>query len=174
MPKYIENVREKLIAAARDQALHVGYAGVTIRSVAKACDLGVGTVYNYFKSKEELIHMFMYEDWLKSVEVIQACSEQTDSPEELLRCIYRELYRFMEEHQCLLTDKNAAKVFAQAYAEGHLYMRNQLAGFIKGVCDRKAKEPSEFLPYFLADSLLIWTASGKSFEEIYGVFKAHF
>ena len=54
MPKIIENVREQLIGEAKRQIAENGYAQTTIRSVAKACGLGVGTVYldvNFAKEK---------------------------------------------------------------------------------------------------------------------------
>ena len=51
MPKIIENIREKLLEEARRQVMEEGYEAMTIRSVAGACGVGVGTVYNYFSSK---------------------------------------------------------------------------------------------------------------------------
>ena len=36
----------------------------TASSVANGCGIGVGTVYNYFSSKDMLIASFMAEDWL--------------------------------------------------------------------------------------------------------------
>ena len=60
MPKIIENVREQLLAEAKKQVFEHGYADTTIRSVARACGLGVGTVYNYFSSKEMLIGKVIY------------------------------------------------------------------------------------------------------------------
>ena len=48
MPKIIDNVRKKLLDEARKQILEKGYSAVTVRSVASACNIGVGTVYNYF------------------------------------------------------------------------------------------------------------------------------
>lgn len=50
MPKIIKNLESKLIAEAQKQILAQGYGAVTIRSVANACGVGVGTVYNYFSS----------------------------------------------------------------------------------------------------------------------------
>ena len=63
MPKIIENLREKLLFEARRQIEEHGYAETTIRSIAKACGVGTGTVYNYFSSKDMLIASFMVEDW---------------------------------------------------------------------------------------------------------------
>ena len=52
MPKIIENLREKLVREAQYQVEERGYSALTIRSVANACGVGVGTVYNYFASKD--------------------------------------------------------------------------------------------------------------------------
>ena len=52
MPKIIENVREELLAETKRQIGDRGYAKTTIRSVADACGIGVGTVYNHFPTKK--------------------------------------------------------------------------------------------------------------------------
>ena len=51
MPKIIENIREKLLIEAKKQVMENGYSSMTIRSVATACGVGTGTVYNYFPSQ---------------------------------------------------------------------------------------------------------------------------
>ena len=63
MPKIIDNVREELLKEAKRQVNEEGYAQTTIRSVAKGCGIAIGTVYNYFPSKDMLIATFMMEDW---------------------------------------------------------------------------------------------------------------
>ena len=59
MPKIVENVKERIILETRKQIKEVGYSKVTIRSIAKACGIGVGTIYNYFESKDVIIANFM-------------------------------------------------------------------------------------------------------------------
>ena len=54
MPKIIENLRQTLLSAARTLLLREGYAALTIRRVAAISGIAVGTVYNYFPSKELL------------------------------------------------------------------------------------------------------------------------
>ena len=174
MPKIIENVREKLIETTREQIKKYGYAGTTIRSVAKECSLGVGTVYNYFESKEKLVHAYMYKDWLTAKEQILLCSERTDDPREILICIHTVLYEYMTEHRCLFADPHASKVFADYYVKGHVFLRNQLAEILMEACNKHAKSPSELLPAFLAEEMLVWTAAGLPFENIYALQKVHF
>ena len=54
MPKILENIREKAVAEAREELLGEGYRAMTIRRVAEQLGIGVGTLYNYFPSKEYL------------------------------------------------------------------------------------------------------------------------
>ena len=70
MPKIIENLESKLIQEARRQIAEIGYSAMTIRSVAKACGVGVGTVYNYFPSKEALVATHLLEDWKQCVTAV--------------------------------------------------------------------------------------------------------
>ena len=174
MPKIIENLRESLITEAKYQVEQYGYAGMTIRSVSKACDVGVGTVYNYFQSKEDLIFAFMYEEWLKSLAIMQKCSEETGSPEVLFRCIHSEIAGYVATHKKLLTDKNASKVFPNYYLSGHAFLRNQIAELISPVCTPLAKNPSPLLMSFMSEALLIWSTAGTDFDEIYAILKDHF
>lgn len=46
--------REALIHAARDVMIEKGVDGATMLEIAELADVGAGTVYNYFKSKDEL------------------------------------------------------------------------------------------------------------------------
>ena len=54
MPKIIEGLRQRLLQEAERQLTEGGYSAMTIRSVAKACGVAVGTVYNYFYSTSRI------------------------------------------------------------------------------------------------------------------------
>ena len=62
MPKIIENLREILLAASRTLLLEEGYRALTMRQVAGLCHVAVGTVYNYFPSKDMLDAHILLED----------------------------------------------------------------------------------------------------------------
>ncbi len=173
MPKIIENVREQLLLEARRQIEENGYAGTTIRSVAAACHIAVGTVYNYFPSKEILIASFMVEDWEECLKTIRKIdpSEQ----EIFLRGIYDALTSFIVKHQTLFNDSAAEKPFAEAFPARHRQLREQIANLILPQCGSTGQSAEEsdlfFTAEFIAEALLTWTVAGTPFDQLYAVIR---
>ncbi len=167
MPKIIENVRELLLAEAKRQISENGYAGTTIRSVATACGLGVGTVYNYFQSKDMLIASFMLEDWQECIQDMK--QENASDSASFLRGIYVSLSGFAHTHAALFCDSDAVKTFTTVFSERHKLLREQLADVLMPSCERTTHADKRFLAEFISESLLTWTMAGKSFEEIYSI-----
>lgn len=163
MPKIIKNLESKLIAEAQKQILAQGYGAVTIRSVANACGVGVGTVYNYFSSKEELLATYLLDDWNNCVTAIDAVSRYSDSPASVARCIYDQLSAYALRHQVIFRDEAAYSSFAASFGRYHTMLRGQLSAPLRKFCD------SDFASDFIAESLLAWTMAGKTFDEIYGI-----
>ena len=163
MPKIIENLENRLIREAEKQIAESGYAAMTIRSVAKACGVGVGTVYNYFPSKEALVATHLLEDWNKCVLAIRAVGAYAESPRPVARCVYDQLVSFSARHQAIFRDEAAASGFAGSFGSYHRLLRQQLAQPLRRFCG------SDFEAEFIAESLLTWTMAGKSFDEIFGM-----
>ena len=168
MPKIIENLRDRLLAEAKQQIEQGGYEAVTIRSIAKGCGVGVGTVYNYFPSKDALIAAHLLEDWKICVETIQAAAERAVVPQPVLLCTYEQLVGFAGRHAAVFGSEAAASGYAAAFSRYHIMLRSQLAGPLRKFCG------SDFLAQFAAESLLTWSMAGKSFGEIYEILKKLF
>lgn len=162
MPKIIENVREQLLAEAKKQILARGYSDTTIRSVAKACGLGIGTVYNYFESKEMLIATFVYEDWKRCLADMHQLPQ--NDPKQLLGGIYHALKDFAAENEKLFLDSNAAKLAAIGSSDRHKMLRDQIAALIYPACHT---ENSAFTAQFLAEALICWSMENADFETVY-------
>ncbi|MBR2047646.1 MAG: TetR/AcrR family transcriptional regulator [Oscillospiraceae bacterium] len=168
MPKIIENLESRLIEEAKKQIEEVGYGVMTIRSVAKACGVGVGTVYNYFPSKEALVATHLLEDWKQCIAAINVVSTYSDAPRPVALCIYDQLVSFSHRHQAIFRDEAAAASFTGSFGTYHGVLRQQLALPLRKFCS------SDFTADFLAEALLTWTMEQKSFDEIYGIMEKLF
>ena len=166
MPKIIENLESRLIEEARAQLNRSGYAAVTIRSVAKAVGVGVGTVYNYFSSKDMLVASFMLEDWMACKAAIDAGCQADATPESALRCIYDELIGFIKKYEPLFKDESAGVTFASSFEQRHKLLCSQIAEPLLVLCKKQTRVETEFLAAFVAESMLSWTKSDCSFEKI--------
>ena len=168
MPKIIENPEHRLIEEAKRQIEEAGYGAVTIRSVAKACGVGIGTVYNYFSSKEELIAKHLLDDWKQCTAAISVVSTYSDGPRPVMLCMYDQLRAYADRHRAIFLDEAAAGAFAGSFGRYHAMLRAQLAAPLGKFCT------GEFAPEFIAEALLTWTMAGKSFDEIYGMIEKLF
>ena len=163
MPKIIENIRRQLLDTAREQINRHGYENTTIRSVAGECGVGVGTVYNYFPSKDALVASWLLLDWKECIAAIRAAGRDSDDAVPVVRCIYDQLQQFALRHQTLFQDAAAAEGFAGSFSQYHSLLRQQLAEPLEAFCS------DGFAAQFIAEALLTWTMAGKSFDEIYGM-----
>ena len=168
MPKIIENLKDRLLAEAKQQLAQGGYESVTIRSIAKGCGVGVGTVYNYFPSKEALIATHLLEDWHGCLEVIQAAAVASTVPQPVLQCMYEQLVGFAGRHEAIFRTEAAASGFAGSFSRYHSLLRSQLATPLEKFCG------DAFTALFMAESLLTWTMAGKPFADIYEILKKLF
>lgn len=166
MPKIIENLRGKLLEEAKYQVMNQGYSAMTIRSVAGACGVGVGTVYNYFASKDMLVAAFMLEDWMDCMKVVEAECTTEKGIDTAIRCIYDELRRFMTKYAPLFSDKDAEASSSVALHQRHGMLREQIAKPLLPFCELQNKADAAFLAEFVAESLLSWSRTERRFEEI--------
>lgn len=168
MPKIIENLDQKLMEEARRQIRESGYGTMTIRSVAAACGVGVGTVYNYYPSKEALAAAFILEDWNVCYADIMARAETAKGREPVLWAVYENLGRFITEHTAVFQDESAVATFTGSFSRYHGLLRSQLAKPVRRFCR------DDFTAEFIAEAMLTWTVAGKSFDELCSVLQRIF
>ena len=163
MPKIIENLEQRLLEEAGRQLQQTGYGAMTVRSVAAACGVGVGTVYNYFPSKDALVAAYLLSDWNICVSAIETVSAESISPAPVVRCIYDQLVTYAQRHLSVFRDEAAASGFSGSFGPYHAMLRRQLAAPVEKFCE------DAFAAEFIAEALLTWAMAGKTFDEIYSM-----
>lgn len=76
--------RENLIAAVRKLTAEKGVDALTIRDIAEAADIAMGSFYNYFESKEELLSEAVEEIIFQSGEIIDSINATSSDPLEII------------------------------------------------------------------------------------------
>jgi AcrR family transcriptional regulator len=165
MPKIIENLREDILKEAKKQLMENGYAKTTIRSVASALGIGVGTIYNYYTSKDMLFSAFMLEDWYKCT--IRMSELDPADTEEFFRGLFIAFQEFIEKYRFLFNDKDAGKALSAVFMDRHVQLRTMMAKLVAPACKGKGEEYSDpsFLANYVAESVLFFATSGSSIDD---------
>ena len=61
--RIIDNPKFLILSTAKEIIYNDGYENLSIRTVAKKCNISVGTIYNYYPTKKELVMDLMSGYW---------------------------------------------------------------------------------------------------------------
>ncbi|MDF2803208.1 MAG: transcriptional regulator, TetR family [Anaerocolumna sp.] len=92
MPKIYDDLRETIVQEAKSIIVSRGYSKLNMREVAKASGIAVGTIYNYYPTKNDLLSELMYRYWMGFIAAIQQL-QQSDCE---LFVIFRKIYNLLE------------------------------------------------------------------------------
>lgn len=96
MPRIINNPRELILNEATKILYNEGFSKISIRRVAKECNIALGTIYNYFPSKKELIIEMMTNFWEEYFYNIEIILDSTDDMFIKLKNIFDKLAHFIK------------------------------------------------------------------------------
>lgn len=79
-----EELRQRILSAAREIAAEEGWQAVTTRKVAERIEYSQSTIYEYFENKEAILLALLRSGYEQLVVVVQAAFASTDDPEARL------------------------------------------------------------------------------------------
>ena len=79
-----QEIRQRILCAAREIAAEEGWQAVTTRKVAERIEYSQSTIYEYFENKEALLLALLRSGYEQLVEVVQTAFASTDDPEARL------------------------------------------------------------------------------------------
>ncbi len=94
-----EERRRQILVAARTLLSKKGLGGTSIQQIAKHAELGVGTIYFYYRSKEELFAALQQEGLEELQDQVKAAGARGKTPTDRLNKIALAYLRFSEEHK---------------------------------------------------------------------------
>lgn len=99
MPKILVNPREKILEESYALLKEKGYESFSMRELALRCNIGLGTVYNYFKNKMAIVGELFSDKWEYTIEGIKEVKYQDINFEEKLKVIFFKLEDFLMYHK---------------------------------------------------------------------------
>jgi AcrR family transcriptional regulator len=90
--------RQDMLAAALQLFSEKGYHNVSMHEIAQNSEFAIGTLYKFFKNKEDLYKALMLEQADKSVEALTKAIEEPDDEVEKLRNYVRAKRQFFHEN----------------------------------------------------------------------------
>ena len=87
--------REQLLKAAKALVLAEGADALNIRRLAAACGVAVGSIYNYFPSKSDLVAAVVGEFWREAIHGVPWPTEAVRF-EEFVDMLYARLYEYFQ------------------------------------------------------------------------------
>jgi AcrR family transcriptional regulator len=88
--------RRSLLDAARALFSSKGVETTTIAEIAEKADVGVGSFYNHFETKEDLLAALLEEALATQLERLQARQAAADDPAEVISIAHRHLVRLAQ------------------------------------------------------------------------------
>ncbi|SMC48569.1 TetR/AcrR family transcriptional regulator [Chryseobacterium sp. YR221] len=83
-----EKVKDRIIRVASDLFYKQGYNSTGINQIIADADIAIGSLYNHFSSKNELLHAYLIKEelaWFEGVEKsIEGCSDPKEKIEALM------------------------------------------------------------------------------------------
>lgn len=136
--------RQKILEAAAEEFKSRGFRNTSVSNIMNKADLGVGTFYNYFDSKEEVLTNLVKELFTKVEEKIKSEEKKNTSSLELLEICSMYTAELIEKNKFILpllntavehsdkpeqTPKNLSPGFKKIFDE--IIERGQLRGEIR-------------------------------------------
>lgn len=131
MPKVIEQLYDKIIDVTKEELEVVGYDNLKLRNIANKCNIAVGTIYNYFKSKEYLVAIILSEEWNSSIIELKHGFSNSCELKDVIKLIYLTVEKFYFKYKKVFdTYTRSDESFSNNYKSYHVILRKQIIELI--------------------------------------------
>lgn len=116
MPRVIENPKQLILSKAKEILYNQGYNKLSMRALSKACGIALGTIYNYYPTKKDLVVEMMTDYWQNYLDSVREIVNKNTDIYIKLNSVFNELEVFIQNfRQYWLTPELYG---SQEYVEG--------------------------------------------------------
>ena len=153
MPKIIENLRERILDVAHETLAAEGWRGLSMRGIAREVGVAPGTIYNYFRDKEELVATLALADWRDALARMETVAARSTDLAGGLRDLADELGAFTAAYRPTWEQYEGGDA-ASYLTRYHRTLREQVAHPVHIVLERAGRADLAPLADVLAEALL--------------------
>lgn len=175
MPKIIPNIKETIISEARKTLLEDGYSKFNMRDIAKQCGIGVGTLYNYFSNKDELVRAIFNDHWNSVIKFVKSLESKNDSLRNKINEIYISINKFLENYIDVFMEmaysSNEKKYHSLEIMKPIYTSLEVILAYHKSIGEVHCEIPPDKLSHFIISNLLnLCRDKYLTFDELYECF----
>jgi Transcriptional regulator len=176
MPKIIPNIKETVVIEARKMLIQDGYSSFNMRDIAKQCGIGVGTLYNYFPNKDELVRLIFNEDWNAVINFIRTLEMKNCPLKSKINEIYININNFLQNYLDVFMEmaysNNKNKCHRGDMMNPVYNSLEAILTFHKNIGELHTEVPLDKLSHFITTNLVtLCRDKYLSFDELYDCFK---
>lgn len=106
-----EERKKEIIKVGSDILSRCGYSVLNMRDIAKCCGISVGTLYNCYKDKDELVYAIIADAWEREMDRAKSIIANTRCSIEKARVIYDSILTFETKYVKIWCDCTARKKY---------------------------------------------------------------
>lgn len=96
LSRIIENPKQLILNKAKEILYNEGYSKLNMRTLSKACDIALGTIYNYYPTKKNLVIEMMIDYWEDFLYSVQKTVDSNSDIYVKFNNIFNQLKAFIE------------------------------------------------------------------------------
>ncbi len=145
--------REEILVVAMQQFSNRGYAGVSMRNIANACQLNIGSLYHHFNDKQELYLAAVQQAFTGRSAHLIAVLKSNKPPQNRLSSLIDVLCQILDEDQTFL--KFVQRELLDGDERRLKYLANQVFGTLIIELNQLCRQISPQLdPVLLASTII--------------------
>ncbi|MDM8271522.1 TetR/AcrR family transcriptional regulator [Thermophilibacter provencensis] len=153
MPKLIPNLRKRILEQADLLLRTEGYRALSMRELARRCNVSPGTIYNHFADKDEIIATITLADWRHVIEDMERAAQEATSLAPGLTELCCVLDGFTARYRHVWEQYDGVPVTGYV-ARFHRELRSQIAAPIGTVVSSCGREDLAEAAGVIAEALL--------------------
>lgn len=91
--------RQEILTAAAQLFSEKGFNNTTLEDIAARAEFGIGTIYNYFQSKEEIFRSIIQSIFDSNLDIVIRTDKSTDSLIAFLKAYTRSLFEYFSNNR---------------------------------------------------------------------------